>query len=99
MESLGSLEVIWVHTALIRSDGLFSTSLSEVLIEGFQMKSVFTERLLVDLVEIVALVENRVTLVIREKHLELKAVDLGSGNIWIHPRPSSKDCSCSRLIS
>ena len=97
MESLGSLVVIWVHTALIKSDGLFSTRLSEVLIEGFQMKSVFTERLLVDLVEKVALVEHRVALEIREQRLDIRGNNPGSGDTWIHPRPVSKDCS--RLIS
>jgi hypothetical protein len=79
------------------SDGLFSTSLSEVLLEGCQRKSVLIERLLVDLVEIVALVEHRVALEIRETLLELNGVNPGSGDTWIHPRPGSKDCS--RLIS
>ena len=79
------------------SDGLFSTSLSEVLLEGCERKSVLIERLLVDLVEIVALVEHRVTLEIREKRLEISGNNPGSGDTWIHPSPGSKDLS--RLIS
>ena len=98
MELLGLLEVMfWIRTALIESDGLFSTSLSEVLLEGCQRKSVLIERLLVDLVEIVALIEHRVTLEIREQRLEIRGNNPGSGDTWIHPRPGSKDCS--RLIS
>ena len=79
------------------SDGLLRTSLSAVLLEGCQRKSYNIERLLVDLVEKVALVEHRVALEIRGQRLEIRGNNPGSGDTWIHPRPGRKDCS--RLIS